>query len=89
MQPDASRKPPVTHMNLTQEELDALNSSSAEGLFDENKEEDEAEEVEEVAKVEEQVSASTDEDAVADKARVPYSRFETVNACQRPAARCD
>ena len=65
-------------MNLTQDELDALNNSTTDGLFEENKEEEEVEEVEPV-KVEEEVSASTEEDAVADKARVPYSRFETVN----------
>jgi hypothetical protein len=68
-------------MSIPQEELDKLNDSTAEGLFDEHAEVEEEtdEEVEEEQQVEEKVSVSTEEDTVADKARVPYSRFETVN----------
>jgi hypothetical protein len=64
-------------MNIPQSELDKLNDST-DGIFDEHVEE-EPEEEEVIEKVEEEVSASTDKDAVADEARVPYSRFETVN----------
>ena len=61
-------------MNIPQSELDKLDNSGEEAFFDK-----EEEETPEEPKVEKQVSVSTDEDTVADKARVPYSRFETVN----------
>lgn len=67
-------------MNIPQEEIDKLNASTSEGLFEEHAEVEE-EEVEEqpiIEKVEEKVSESPDEDSVGDKPRVPYSRFETV-----------
>lgn len=64
-------------MNIPQEELDKLEDTS--GLFEENSQEDDAMIPDQPA-VEEKVSASTEEeDAVADKARIPYSRFEKVN----------
>jgi len=65
-------------MPIPQEELDKLND---EPVFNDEpaESEEEPEEVEEPAKVEEKVSVSTEDDTVADKARVPYSRFETVN----------
>lgn len=68
-------------MNIPQEELDKLNTAEGEQFFDEDASEEEvAPEVEQVEeKSEEQVSVSTDEDTVADKARVPYSRFESVH----------
>ena len=67
-------------MNIPQAELDKLNESGMEGIFDENAEvEEEPEADEHVEQVVEKVSASTEEDAVADKARIPYSRFESVN----------
>lgn len=67
-------------MFIPQEKLDELDEATTEGLFDEHAEvEEEKVEAEVVEKVEEKVSESTDEDSVADKARVPYSRFETVN----------
>jgi len=68
---------------IPQEELDKLNDSTAEGLFDEHAEveEETEEEVEEEAKVEEKVSVSTEKDAVEpeETGRIPYSRFEKVN----------
>lgn len=68
-------------MQIPQEEIDKLNASTMESMFDGNAEIEEEAPVDEepVKKVEEKVSASTDEDAAADKARIPYSRFETVN----------
>lgn len=60
-------------MNIPQEELDKLNESNTDGIFDGNVEEETVEEVEE------KVSEPTDKDSVADKARIPYSRFEKVN----------
>jgi len=67
---------------IPQEEIDKIDNGSSEGIFpvdaDEEEETDESDEVTQ-EEVKEQVSAPTDEDAVADKARVPYSRFETVN----------
>lgn len=67
-------------MFIPQEKLDELEDATTEGLFDEHAEVEEETEVEEVVeKVTEPVSEPTDEDSVADKARVPYSRFETVN----------
>jgi len=65
-------------MFIPQEELDKLDGASVEDSFNEHAEVEE-EEVEEPIEVEEKVSVSTEDDAVADKARVPYSRFETVN----------
>jgi hypothetical protein len=64
-------------MDYTQEEQDALNQPA----FPIEESEEETPEVEPEVKVavEEKVSSSPDEDDVADKARVPYSRFETVN----------
>lgn len=65
-------------MSIPQEELDKLDDTPV--FNDEPAEvEEETEEVEEPVKVEEKVSVSTEDDTVADKARVPYSRFETVN----------
>lgn len=64
-------------MFIPQEELDKLDDVSVEDSFNEHAEVEE--EVEEPVEVEEKVSESTEEDSVADKARVPYSRFETVN----------
>ncbi len=68
-------------MNIPQAELDKLNKSTTEGIFDENENNEDEAVIEEQIKpqVEEPVSASTEEDAVADKARVPYSRFESVH----------
>lgn len=68
---------------IPQEELDKLNNSTTEGLFDEHAdtEEETEEEVEEEQKVEEKVSVSADEDTVTpeETGRIPYSRFEKVN----------
>lgn len=68
-------------MEKTQEELDALDNEAAFDNSDDNAESEEEEVEEQVEQVvEEQVSESAEEnDSVADKARVPYSRFETVN----------
>lgn len=67
-------------MNIPQEELDKLQGLSF--MDDESThEEDESEENDDTQVEEEkgEVSSSTEEDVVADKARVPYSRFESVN----------
>ena len=64
-------------MNIPQSELDKLDNSGNDNFMDEEKVEEPEEPIE--SKVEKQVSVSPDEDTVADKARVPYSRFETVN----------
>lgn len=61
-------------MNIPQEELDKLNQEPFDGH-----EEVEEEPEETVEPVEEEVSEPSDKDSVADKARIPYSRFETVN----------
>lgn len=68
-------------MNIPKEELDKLNDTEIGDSFAEHTEDDEPMIPDKpVAKVEEKVSVSPDEDAVAEeKARVPYSRFETVN----------
>jgi hypothetical protein len=65
-------------MDIPQSEIDKLNESSADGIFGEHDEEEEVKEAEPVVSKEE-VSSSPEKDDVADKARVPYSRFETVN----------
>ena len=62
-------------MNIPQEELDKLNDVSVNDIFSENEEE----QPEVVEEKKEEVSVSPEEDTVADKARIPYSRFETVN----------
>lgn len=67
-------------MNIPQAEIDKLNDISSEEVFDEHAEvEEEVIEDEPVKRVEEKVSVSPEEDTVADKARIPYSRFEKVN----------
>ncbi len=68
-------------MDIPQEELDKLNSTEDKGEdFFPDAEEEEAPEVkEDVEEEQETVSSSADEDVVADKARVPYSRFETMH----------
>ena len=67
-------------MEIPQSELDKLKEADGEQFFDEDASEEETTpEPEVVEKSEEKVSESTDEDSVADKARIPYSRFETVN----------
>ena len=65
-------------MNIPQEELDKLNDVSPSEIFPSDEEEEIVEPVIEPVKKEE-VSVSPEEDTVADKARIPYSRFETVN----------
>lgn len=71
-------------MNIPQEELDKLNDVALTDIFPQDDEpmvaDSEKEEVVETVKeVKEEVSASPEEDAVADEARIPYSRFEKVN----------
>ena len=67
-------------MDIPQEELDKLNAAEGEQFFDDDAPEEETTpEAEVVEENEEAVSGSTEEEPVADKARIPYSRFETVN----------
>lgn len=65
---------------IPQSELDKLNGAAFSEDSEDHEESEEETKAEEVVKEStEAVSASTDEDAVADKARIPYSRFQTVN----------
>ena len=66
---------------IPQEELDKLNNSTADGLFDEHAEVEEEtdEEVEEEQEVEDTVTVSTEDDTATETGRIPYSRFEKVN----------
>lgn len=68
------------YMNIPQAELDKLQGLSF-GDDESTHEEEESKEEDNtpVEKEQGEVSSSTDEDVVADKARVPYSRFESVN----------
>jgi hypothetical protein len=59
-------------MTIPQEELNKLGETT-DGLFEEHAE------IEEEVEEKGEVSESTEEDSVADKARIPYSRFEKVN----------
>lgn len=67
-------------MFIPQEELDKLNDIPEDSnLFVDDTEDEEIEQEEVIEKNKEKVSSSAEEDVVADKARVPYSRFESVN----------
>lgn len=66
-------------MNIPQSELDKLENEKFVNELDEQASEEETNEDEQIEQTKEEVSSSTEEDVVADKARIPYSRFETVN----------
>lgn len=77
--PPQGKSSPYKNMNITQEQREALQNTpfTLEESEEETTEETEGEES--PAESTEAVSGSTEEEPVADKARVPYSRFETVN----------
>jgi len=69
-------------MSIPQEDLDRLDETSAEGLFDEHVSEEEETEDESVEEEQGTVSGSTDKEPaepVEEVGRIPYSRFEKVN----------
>lgn len=66
-------------MNIPQSEIDKLNNSTTNGLFDEHIQEEEQVEEKQIKQENKEEVSSSSEDVVADKARIPYSRFESVN----------